>query len=354
MAKKILVVDDSALIRKQLGDLLDKAGYDIGFAKNGQEAVEFVQEVDFDVITMDINMPIMDGLAAVRQIMMMKPTPIIMVSSLTTEDADITLESLEAGAVDFIPKPGTITLRVEESEAEILNKIKYACRIPKNRLHIRKKATSKKSGLLNRPTQKATVDENLHSSGIVLVGSSTGGPRLIEEIADSLPYDYPYPVCVVQHMPDNFTESFAKRLDQKASLKVIEAKNHDVIAAGGIYIGQGGRHFTFSKKASGTITVKQMPKNNDYFTPSVNQMFFSAAKVLKGMKIMAVELTGIGDDGADGMVELRNIGAYTLAESEDTAVVYGMPKEAFERGGAMKKLPFPKILDEILKFPQRH
>lgn len=350
MAKKVLIVDDSALIRKQLGQLLDEEGYDIGFAKNGQEAVEFALEVDFDVITMDINMPVMDGLTAVKQIMMAKPTPIVMVSSLTTDDAGITFEALEAGAVDYIPKPGTITLRVDESKDEIISKIKYASRIPKNRLRIKKKATAKKTQTLNKQIRKASTDTT-KAPGIVLIGASTGGPRLIEDITEALPIDYPYPVCVVQHMPDNFTGSFAKRLDGKSQLNVREGKGQDQVKPGFVFIGQGGKHMTFSRKASGIISIKQMPKNDDYFTPSVNQMFFSAADHLRDIKVMAVELTGIGDDGADGMVKLKNKGAYTLAESEETAVVYGMPKEAYDRGGAKKKLPFYKILEEILDFP---
>lgn len=353
MAKKVLVVDDSALIRKQLGELLDKADYDVGFAKNGQEAVEFALEVDFDVITMDINMPVLDGVSAVRQIMMAKPTPIVMVSSLTKDDADITFECLEAGAVDYIPKPGTMTLRLEENDETILTKIKLASRVPKNRLHIRKKASAKKTQTIENISQKAKINFSTTSEGIVLVGSSTGGPNLIEEIVSSLPADYPYPVCVVQHMPDSFTAGFANRLNTKSLLNVIEAKNHDQISPGMIIIGQGGYHLTFSRKASGAIYVKQTSPTTDYFTPSVNQMFFSAADVLKGMKILAVELTGIGDDGADGMLSLRKMGAYTIAESEDTAIVYGMPKEAWERGGAMVKLPFNKILNEIIKFPYK-
>lgn len=353
MAKKVLVVDDSALIRRQLGDLLDKNGYDVGFAKHGQEAVEFALEVNFDVITMDINMPIMDGLTAVRQIMMAKPTPIVMVSSLTTDEADITFECLEAGAIDFIAKPGTMTLKLEQSEEEILTKIKLAARLPKNRLHIKKRASAKKASTLDNISTKAKIDLRSKSEGIVLIGSSTGGPNLIEEIVASLPIDYPYPICIVQHMPTSFTAGFAKRLDGRSELNVLESKNNTILLPGMVCIGQGGKHLTFAQKASGQILIKHTNPNEDYFTPSINQMFFSAAENLKDLKIMGVELTGIGDDGADGMVALRKKGAYTLAENEETAIVYGMPKEAWQRGGAMSKLPFPKILQEIINFPHK-
>lgn len=347
MAKKVLIVDDSALIRKQLGELLDKAGYDIGFAKNGKEAVEFALSVDFDCITMDINMPVMDGLSAVREIMRLKPTPILMISSLTQNDADITLEALELGAVDYVPKPGTITLNIEETKKEILEKIKYVSSIPKNRLLIRKAAVKKKVSI----TKKERIKMPEITEKLVLIGASTGGPGLIETITTSLPADYPYGVCVVQHMPESFVPSFVKRLNRISDIEVVEAKDGEIVMGGKVIIAKGGKHMHFIKKASGKLATKLVDNySNRFFTPSVDEMFLSIIKVFDPKNILAVELTGIGDDGADGMVELRKRGAYTIAESEETAVVYGMPKEAFIRGGAVKKLPFPEIVKEILKF----
>ena len=211
MAKKVLIVDDSALIRKQLGELLDKAGYDIGFAKNGKEAVEFASAVDFDVITMDINMPVMDGITALTEIMRINPTPIVMVSSLTQDEADITFEALNLGAVDYVAKPGTITLNIKDQEKEILEKIKAASNIPKNKLLIRKHAVKKKVELSKAKKTKSTTTK---FNKLVLIGASTGGPSLIEEILSSLPANYPHPICIVQHMPEGFTANFAKRLDK--------------------------------------------------------------------------------------------------------------------------------------------
>ena len=346
---KVLIVDDSALIRKQLGELLDKAGYDIGFAKNGKEAVEFAVSVDFDAITMDINMPVMDGLSAVKEIMKKNPTPIVMVSSLTQDEADITFEALELGAVDYVPKPGTITLNIEQTKNEILKKIETACKIKKNRLVIRKQATKRKTDLKKSSTTKNELPKDTEK--LVLIGASTGGPGLIEEILTSLPADYPYPVCVVQHMPESFTLNFARRLDKNCQIEVVEAKSGELVIPGKAIIGKGGKHMHFAKKASGALMVKLVPNTmNRFFVPSVDEMFFSASKVFDPKKIMAVELTGIGDDGADGMVELKKKGAYTVGESEETAVVYGMPKEAYLRGGVVKQLPFPKIVKEILNF----
>lgn len=356
MAKSVLIVDDSALIRKQLGDTLDKAGYDIGFAKNGQEAVDFVKEFDFDAITMDINMPVMDGVAAVREIMKIKPTPILMVSSLTSEDADITFEALDAGAVDFILKPGTITLRIEESEQEILDKVKATVSISRNRLKIKKQATSKRLNLLKKNTEvvkSLSTAKHEKADGLVLVGSSTGGPGLIEDIVSSVPANYPYPIVVIQHMPENFTAGFAKRLNTKSYLDVSESFVGGTVTKGQVIIAKGGVHLMLSKRASGVLVCKHIDKNHRFFTPSVDELFLSAAKAFDCTNILAVELTGIGDDGAQGMLKLREKGAYTIAEDETTAVVYGMPRSCWENGAAMKKMPFPKVLDEILEFPNR-
>jgi len=281
MSKSVLIVDDSALIRKQLGDTLDKAGYDIGYAKTGLEAIEFVKEFDFDAITMDINMPVMDGVTAVREIMKIKPTPILMVSSLTSGDADITFEALDAGAVDFILKPGTITLRLEESEQEILDKVEACVNMPKNRIKIKKEATSKRLDLSkNNVEAKTKTSQSLNSkaNGLILVGSSTGGPGLIEDIVSSLPADYPYPVVVIQHMPDTFTAGFAKRLNTKSYLEVVESVTGAAVLAGQVIIAQGGKHLTLGKKASGVLFCKHKDKNHRFFTPSVDELFLSAVK----------------------------------------------------------------------------
>jgi len=353
MAKSILIVDDSALIRKQLGSVLDKAGYDIGFAKNGAEAVDFVSNFDFDLITMDINMPVMDGLTAVKNIMKIKPTPILMVSSLTSSDADITFECLDAGAIDVILKPGTITLKLEESEQEILTKVKESLTIPRHNLTIRKRANRKKAELNSIPTNVEPVIKSENVERLVLIGSSTGGPGLIEYIVKELPANYPYPIIVVQHMPDNFTNGFAKRLNNYTELEVLESKNAATIYNGQIIIAYGGQHLYIGKKASGALTTRHKPKNHRFFTPSVDELFLSADKAIDPKYILAIELTGIGDDGAEGMLKLRKDGAYTIAEDETTAVVYGMPKSCWQNGGAMKKMPFPAILQEIIDYPNK-
>ena len=205
----------------------------------------------------------------------------------------------------------------------------------------------KKLGMhIKKETKKIKI-EDPHK--YVLIGSSTGGPGLIETIARSVPEDYPYPICVVQHMPANFTAKFASRLNGVSKLNVVESDNTQPVVKGYFIIAKGGWHLHFRKKE--VVYCKHAPNSkNRFFVPSVDEMFFSALEVMDPKKIMAVVLTGIGDDGADGLVALKEAGAYTIAESEKTAAVYGMPKAAKERGGACKVLDFPDIVKEIIEF----
>jgi two-component system chemotaxis response regulator CheB len=199
-------------------------------------------------------------------------------------------------------------------------------------------------------TEKKVIKITPTSHKYVLIGSSTGGPGLIETIARTLPKDYSHPVCVVQHMPANFTAKFASRLNSVSELEVVEADNSQPVIPGYFIIAKGGWHLHFRNK-DGVVYCKLVPNSkNRFFVPSVDEMFFSALEVMDPKKILAIELTGIGDDGADGMVALRKAGAITIAESEESAAVFGMPKEAIARGGAMKILPFDKIVEEILNF----
>lgn len=346
MAKRVLIVDDSALVRKQLSEVIGGAGYEVDFAKNGAEAVEKATNDNYDAITMDINMPVLDGISAVTQIMAKNPTAIMMVSSLTTEDAPTTLDALDAGALDFIAKPGTFNIKPEETADDILRKLRSITLIPKSRLRGRSAARQtqvRDTRVASTPSVKAPSNSPI--SKIVLIGSSTGGPGLIESICAGLPADYPNAVCVVQHMPEKFTASFATRLNAASKLLVKESEHNEELKAGVVYIAKGGTHLNLAKKVSGKITIRHETSSRAkrFFTPSVDEMFLSAL-TLDTKKIVAVELTGIGDDGADGMVELRKAGAHTIGESEETATVYGMPKEAFLRGGVIEQLPFPKIL----------
>ena len=349
MAKKVLIVDDSALVRKQLTELISTLDMEIDTAKNGKEAVDKATSQQYDVITMDINMPVMDGIEAVKQIMKKQPTAILMVSSLTTENASITMDALDLGAIDYISKPGTMNIGKNENSEDILQKVKSLSRIPKRRLQKRR------SPAPQRERQKV-VDEFVNQSTtgskdiekIVLIGSSTGGPGLIEQICASLPANYKYPVCIVQHMPEQFTKAFAQRLNRASNLNVHESSQSMELLPGNIYLARGGVHMHFAKKTSGKFVIREdKDKGSHFFQPSVNEMMFGALKVFDAKKIVGVLLTGIGDDGADGMVTLKKGGAYTLGESEESATVYGMPKEAYDRGGVSEQLNFKEILKKI-------
>ena len=352
MSKSILIVDDSALVRKQLRSLLDGLDFEIDIAKNGQEAIDKALAKDYDVITMDINMPVLDGISAVKEIMQKNPTAILMVSSLTSENASITVEAMELGAIDFILKPGTMNVGVEESGKQIIQKIKSLSRIPRRRLKVPVKVPEVRP---ERRSQAQYEDQNIPETSskdidkIVLIGVSTGGPGLVERIVASIPIGYPHPVCIVQHMPEQFTRAFAERLARVAVAPVHESSNNDEVLPGHIYLAKGGVHMHFRKKTSGKIvTFNDKDKNGRFFQPAVDEMFDSALKVFPAQKIVGVLLTGIGDDGADGMVKVKKGGGYTLAESEESCTVYGMPKEAFERGGASQVLDFENIRKKIV------
>ncbi len=352
MSKKILIVDDSALVRKQLRTLIEDLDFEIDFAKNGQEAIDKAISKDYDVITMDINMPVLDGISAVKEIMQNNPTAILMVSSLTSENASITVEAMELGAIDFILKPGTMNVGVEQSGQEIIQKIKSLSRIPRRRLKIPERVPEVKR---ERRTQVQREDRDIPQKSskeidkIVLIGVSTGGPGLVEKIVSSIPLGYPHPVCIVQHMPEQFTRAFAERLARVAIAPVHESSNNDEVLPGHIYLAKGGVHMHFRKKTSGKIvTYNENDKNDRFFQPAVDEMFDSALKVFPAQKIVGVLLTGIGDDGADGMVKVKQGGGYTLAESEESCTVYGMPKEAIERGGASQVLDFEEIRKKIV------
>ncbi|OYZ66555.1 MAG: chemotaxis response regulator protein-glutamate methylesterase [Sulfuricurvum sp. 24-42-5] len=344
--KRILIADDSALVRKQITEIIAELGFEIDTARNGAEAVEKALASQYDVITMDINMPIMDGLTAVRKIMEVRPTPILMISSLTTESAQITMEALDAGAVDYISKPGTMNVGRSENSEDIVQKVKSLSRIPPRRL----KTMTRRSVVRERPqsVREATRLENKSTADVtkvLLIGASTGGPGLIEQICTALPSSFGYAVCIVQHMPEQFTAAFATRLDKNSTLPVIETKDHMELYPGNIYLARGGVHMHFGKKVTGRIVIREETKKGSrFFQPSVDEMFMSALKVFSGDQIVGVLLTGIGDDGASGMVAIKQAGGFTIGESEETATVYGMPKEAYDRGGVSQQLPFPKIV----------
>ena len=351
---RVLVADDSAFMRRQLTRILE-ADPDltvIGIARNGQEAVDKVRELEPDVITLDINMPVMDGLTALTYIMMERPTPCLMVSSLTQDGALATLEALELGAVDYVAKPsGTISMDIKSQSDEIVAKVRAAARARLRRggpKPARGVSDSKKKEMIS-PRVSAQPATTPGTSRIVAIGVSTGGPQTLLEILPLLPPDLEAPVAIVQHMPPGFTASLAKRLDEVCAINVKEAEQNEPLLPGWAYIAPGGYHLTVQQSTLGRGPVAHLSDRPRGFSfcPSVEVLFESVARVF-GPRAVGVLLTGMGSDGADGMVRIRRAGGFTIAESEESAVVFGMPREAIERGGAQIILPATRIADQIV------
>ena len=241
-------------------------------------------------------------------------------------------------------------LEKNENREDILSKVQTLSKISPRRLKRRVSRPPVRERRVPQ-TRERRVDTSLSSTDItkvVLIGSSTGGPGLIEQICSSLPANYKYPVCIVQHMPEQFTAAFAQRLSRSCLLDVHETSQNMELLPGNVYVARGGVHMNFAKKVSGKIVIREdKNKGDNFFQPSVNEMMFSAMDTFDASNLIGVILTGIGDDGADAMVKLKANGAYTIGESEDSATVYGMPKEAYERGGVMEQLDFMQILKKI-------
>jgi len=357
MEKKIrvLVADDSAFMRRCLKDILESEEdiEVIDTARDGREAVEKTIKLYPDVVTLDINMPNMEGLTALQHIMSIAPCPVVIVSSLTTEGALTTFEALELGAFDFVAKPGgTVSLGIKQLATEIVTKVRAAA-YSKKKLIGRAGFSRKPAGEIKRQSEYERIKEvkNFKDEVVVVIGVSTGGPKTLMEILPYLPSDFPGAVLVVQHMPPTFTESFAKRLDHYCNLPVEEASDGTPVKPGTITIAKGGWHLAVERSlANSELRIRLTHEPEDaLYKPSVNVTMKSVLENVNGRNIIGVLLTGMGDDGADMMVELRKRGGLTIAESEETAVVYGMPKAAIERGGAEIIAPAYKISDILIK-----
>jgi two-component system chemotaxis response regulator CheB len=363
--KKVLVVDDSALMRKLLTGVLVDGGYAVKSARNGAEAVEMVVDWQPDAVTLDINMPEMDGLTALSLIMSARPTPVVMVSSLTEKGALATFEALALGAVDFIPKPGgTISLHVDDIKAMLLDKVRSACRARVG-AGLGARGTASATRQAARPAAPARLTpapapapaaaaraapaglSGARLPGLVLIGVSTGGPRTLEDILPKLAANFPWPVLVAQHMPANFTDTFARRMDGLCALKVVEAATPMPLQPGTVYIGRGGTDLTVTDRA-GVLHAAPRPETPGVlWHPSVEVMVESAMQHLPANKLVGVMLTGMGNDGAVAMTKLHAAGGRTIAESADTAVVFGMPAELIERRGASMVLPCTGIAAQL-------
>ncbi|HEX4856223.1 MAG TPA: chemotaxis-specific protein-glutamate methyltransferase CheB [Limnobacter sp.] len=350
---KLLIVDDSALMRRQLAKLFEtEAGFEIRLARNGAEAVRENMTFQPDVITLDINMPEMDGLTALSEIMVERPTSVVMVSSLTEKGALATFEALALGAVDYLAKPdGTISLSIDEIGGELVRKVRAAAR-----------ARLKRSGNLRREAaaERVRPTKPLHRTprgnvgeGLVLIGVSTGGPRTLEDILPKLPGDFPWPILVAQHMPAAFTQPFANRMNDLCALNVVEASKPTSLEAGTVYIAKGGADMVVTSR-SGQLGVLLRPESSQHlWHPSVELLGQSALQHCPAEQIIGVMLTGMGNDGAEAFATIKKQGGRTIAESEESAVVFGMPAELINRGGASLVMPADRIAMQLTTWSER-
>nr|WP_296070906.1 chemotaxis-specific protein-glutamate methyltransferase CheB [uncultured Actinoplanes sp.] len=340
MATSVLVVDDSALMRRAIKNILTDTGeFEVHTARNGADALDQLGRVHPDVITLDVNMPEMDGLSCLAEIMSRQPTPVVMVSSLTDKNALVTLEALELGAIDYVAKPGgTVSLNIDEVARELVRKVRGAAAARIGRPRVAKPAAPP-----SRPAEIVAPG----SVDLVLVGSSTGGPQLLAELLPQLPASFGAPVVVAQHIPASFTAALARRLDDLCALRVHEVDRIMTMHRGNIYLGKGSADVVVARRTDGLI-VKSVPSGAEYrWHPSVDRMVASARRHVDPHRLVCTLLTGMGDDGATEMAAVHQAGGRTIAEAEETAVVWGMPGELARRGGATEVLPSYAIADRL-------
>ncbi|WP_282171623.1 protein-glutamate methylesterase/protein-glutamine glutaminase [Cytobacillus firmus] len=360
---KVLVVDDSAFMRKLIGDLLseDERIQVVGTARNGEEGLRKIKELTPDVVTMDVEMPVLNGLEALKIIMKNMPVPVVMLSSTTKEGTDNTFTAMEYGAVDFIAKPsGPISLDLHKIKTELTNKVVQASSANMKGL-VNFSGVGKKSAGLQRnyskiePCQsvrldRSAVESSLNVKQLICMGTSTGGPRALQKVLKDLPGDLNAPILIVQHMPAGFTKSLASRLNGLSALSVKEAEEGDVLKNGTAYIAPGGFHLTASRLGRDlVIHLDKSPSRNGH-RPSVDVMFESVGEV-DGIRKIAVIMTGMGSDGKNGLMGLKKSGEVkAIAESKESSIVFGMPRAVIESGLADDVQHIERIAESILKF----
>ncbi len=369
MTIKVLVVDDSSFFRRRVSEILsqDPRLEVIGAATNGLDATKKVAELKPNVITMDIEMPIMDGITAVKEIMAENPTPILMFSSLTHDGAQATLDALDAGALDFLPKKfediatnRDEAIRLLQQKVKELGQRRLFRRIPKP--PVVKKADVKLTRPLSQrfstvgskpePEETASARVTIKASGkrykLLIIGTSTGGPVALQRILTRIPAGYPHPILLIQHMPAAFTPAFAGRLNSLCKIEVKEAENGDLLKPGCAYLAPGGMQMMVDKSGShGRLKVIAGKEEMNY-KPSVDITFASAAKSFGG-DVLSVVLTGMGADGREGARLLKSAGSVIWAQDEASCVVYGMPQAVTVAGLSSKSIPLDSMADAIIK-----
>ena len=360
----VVVVDDSALVRSMLTEIINRQPdmTCIGAAADPFVAREMIRNLNPDVITLDVEMPRMDGIDFLSKLMRLRPMPVVMVSTLTERGADVTLRALELGAVDFVAKPKIgVADGLRQLADDITDKVRIAAKARINRLHVpatapagaagAPSASVRSSGAMATPAtaKPATTSPGLgrlSTEKIIFIGASTGGTEATKEVLASLPADSPG-VVITQHMPPGFTRNYAARLDSLCKISVKEATDGERILPGHAYIAPGGLHLSVERSGANDIARVQDGDPVNRHKPSVEVLFKSAARVV-GPNAIGIMLTGMGADGAKAMREMKDAGAYCVAQNEATCVVFGMPREAIAAGAVQEVLPLTQIAQHVL------
>jgi two-component system, chemotaxis family, protein-glutamate methylesterase/glutaminase len=346
---KVVVVDDSALVRSLLADIINRQRdmCCVGAASDPLVAREMIRELNPDVITLDVEMPRMDGLEFLSRLMRLRPMPVVMVSTLTEQGAETTLRALEMGAVDFVAKPRIgVSSGLAELAGDIVEKIRVAASA-----HVRRHAGPAAAAPAQRPLPASPAAlraplPRLSTEKIICIGASTGGTEAIREVLTQMPADAPA-IVITQHMPPGFTTSFAARLDTLCRIGVAEARDGQRLLPGHAYISPGGRHLRIDRSGSNYVAVVEDSEPVNRHRPSVEVLFRSAARVL-GPNALGVMLTGMGADGAQAMREMRDAGSHNIVQDEASCVVFGMPRMAIQSGAAHEVLPLQQITPALL------
>jgi two-component system chemotaxis response regulator CheB len=334
---RVVVIDDSAYVRKVFKQMLLRSPFIevVATARDGAEGLEKVQEFKPDVVTCDLNMPTMDGVEFVRRQMARQPIPII-ISSIASQSGEQVLSALDLGAIDFVHKPTALaTEKLLKIGDELIEKVKAAAQSP----------------LKSRPVAPvdATVTWQRAATSVemIVIGASTGGPQALKRLVAQLPPDCPVPVGIVLHMPIGYTDMYARKLDELTGLTVMEARSGDPVEAGHVYVAPAGRHLTFRRDSTGVVTQLDLRPLDTLHRPSVDVLFQSAAEVY-GSAVIGVVLTGMGSDGRDGAAWIKAKGGRILTESEESCVVYGMPRSVVESGLSDVAVPIDRMAQAIM------
>lgn len=365
---KLLVADDSPLARRLFSEIFRAEGdFEIQLARNGAEALALARSFLPDVVMLDVQMPELDGLTCLDRLMIEVPCPVVMVSAMSQNGADVAMEAMALGAVDFIAKPkGALSLHIGSIAPLLVAKVRAAAQAGlRPSLRLRERVRHRISGVVkpakarryrSPPLASAIADKDhidgLGSHevpGLLLIGASTGGPPAIEALLSELPSDFPWPVLIAQHMPGTFTAAMARRLNRCSALNVAELGAPVALQPGCVYIGRGDADIIVSVRPGGLIAMPA-PASPDYpWHPSVDRMVATALEHVPASRLVGVLMTGMGRDGAASMAKLHQLGGQTIAEAESTAVVWGMPGELARLGGASVVAPLQEITAHILR-----